>query len=164
MYEKDRHHLLNEYARGYQKLKDAVEKYPEEMWRYKPDEHSWSIQEIIIHMADSEVNAFVRCRKLIAENGASIYAYNQDMWASELRYQEQNAGDALELFKWLRTTTYKLLKDTPDLTWATHAVNHPERGNITLDDWLEIYTDHVEGHIRQMQRVFDSWKKSEARV
>lgn len=158
----ERERLLNEYARGAEMIEEALAQYPPGMWKHKPDADSWSIHEIIIHLADSEVNGYVRCRKLIAENGSEIAPYDQDKWANELNYHDLNAGDYLALMKWLRSNTYKLLKNTPEITWGTHAVNHPEEGNITLDDWLKSYVKHVDRHLYQMQRVYDHWKNNQS--
>ncbi len=151
-------HLEN-FRNGFEKLKAALQNYPRNIFDYKPSPQNWSIHEIIIHMADSEVNSYARCRKIIAESGSSIMAYDQDKWAVDLNYNNQDMDVALDLFGYLRIATYELLKMTPEEKWNNYML-HPERGKITLNEWLTIYSEHVDVHINQMNRNFDEWHKT----
>lgn len=153
----ERGQKLKSYANGYAQLAAAIQQFPKESWSFKPSPQRWSIREILVHVVDSEVNGFVRCRAFIAEPGKTVMAYDQDQWAKALRYQEQSVEDALELFKWIRLTTYKLIQPLPDSVWS-NTVQHPERGTITFDNWLEIYERHVPAHVRQMQKNYEAWK------
>lgn len=149
--------LIENYGKAYEQVVEALKDFPEEMWAYKPSEEKWSIHEILIHLADSEVNSYARCRMMLAEPGSQVIAYNQDAWAKQLNYQNQNTKDALELFKWLRKMNYDLIKDTPDDKWDNF-VMHSETGKFTLSSWLGIYEPHIPGHIEQMRKVFEEWK------
>ena len=52
-------------------LSSALRQFPKKMWIYKPANERWNIHEIIMHLADSEASAYVRCRAYIAEPSAS---------------------------------------------------------------------------------------------
>ncbi len=150
--------MLKSYLEGYESVKKTLLELPAKMWDYKPAEDKWSVKEIVIHLADSEANAYVRCRKIIAESGSDITAYNQNQWASNLNYKQQNIEQALELFKYLRLTTYQLLRSLPDNKWQSF-IMHPETGKVTLSDWLTTYTEHVTKHIDQMKKNYEDWLK-----
>ena len=152
-----REDALSEYKRGYDRLQGALAEYPRKMWKYKPAPDQWSIHEIIVHVADSEVVGYARARKIVAENGVEITAYDQDKWANELRYHETDTELALELFGLLRKLNVQFLEGTPEIEWNTHAVVHPERGAFTLDDWLKLYAAHIPRHLQQMQRTYEHW-------
>src|SRR5438105_796084 len=94
----ERQHTLESYGNAYQKLVAAIREFPAAMWQFRPDTDSWTIHETIIHITDSEVSSFVRCRKAIAEPGSAVTAYNEPVWAKALKYHEQSTDDALELF------------------------------------------------------------------
>jgi hypothetical protein len=158
MTQEERNEKIESYGNAYINLIAALNELPKEMWQYKPSPAEWSIHDIIIHLADSEANGYIRCRRFIAEPGTMVMAYNQDLWASELKYYTQNTEDALELFRLLRLTTYNLIKNIPAQTWA-NIVEHSESGIITMNDWLGIYENHVSTHIAQMKRNFENWKK-----
>jgi hypothetical protein len=146
------------YGKGPQQLADALQRFPRKMWDFKPSPDRWSIHEVLIHIADSDANAFVKCRKLIAQPGEPVNDYNQDIWSDELGYKGQSIEDALELFKLMRKTTYTLLKNTPDDVW-TEATGYAEDGIVTLDDWLDIYANHIPDHIKQMEKNYAAWQK-----
>jgi len=85
--------------------------------------------------------------------------YDEMQWARELKYLEQKPGEAIQLFKWLRGNTYKLIKNLPEDVWA-HTVNHSENGLMTMDDWLDVYDHHVPEHVAQMERIYEEWKRT----
>jgi hypothetical protein len=154
----ERRTLIERFARGAEELEDALRAIPREAWSWKPAPDRWSIHEIVVHIVDSEVNGYIRCRTLVAEPGKTVMAYDQDLWAAELSYDEQSVGESLELFRLLRITTHRLLQSIPDSAW-NHTVHHPERGMMMLDDWLPMYADHIPGHIAQMKRNYEGWLK-----
>ena len=147
---------IESYGNGYAQLARALERFPRDMWTFRDEHGCWSIHEHIVHITDSEVNSYIRCRRLIAGPGLSLMAYDENRWADALLYHDQDISDALELFKWLRHKTFTLISTLPESTWA-HTAYHPENGNMTLDDWLEVYERHVPEHIQSMQENYDAW-------
>ena len=83
-------------------LVEALKEFPEEMRQWRDEHGCWSVHEHVVHVTDSEVNSYVRCRRLIAEQGGTIMAYDENRWASLLGYHGQSIDDALALFKLLR--------------------------------------------------------------
>ena len=154
----ERSKKIEQYGKGAEDLRKAIKHFPKEMWNYKPGPEHWCIIEILVHLADSEAHGYVRSRTIIVEPGKTLMAYDQEKWATELHYGDQDPELNLRLFLALRESNYKLLLKTSPMAWG-NIVIHPERGPITLDDYLETYHSHVEGHIKQMERRFQEWKK-----
>ena len=153
-----RSELLELYSRAYNDLISALEEIPKEMWLYKPAPNKWSVHEVLIHIADSEVNSFARARKIICEPGSTVMAYDENIWAVKLNYHDQSIEDSLELFRQLRMMTYNVIKNLPEETWQNFII-HPDNGKMTLDDWLKVYADHIPVHINQIKRNLNEWKK-----
>jgi hypothetical protein len=153
----ERKSLLEEYARSHQELVTALSKIPADAMHWKPGPEKWSIHEIVVHIADAETHGYIRCRTLISEPGKTVMTYDQDHWAVDLGYQEQDIADALELFRLVRSTTYRLLLSIPDSAW-NHTIHHPERGMMMLDDWLPTYASHIPNHIAQIERNVREWE------
>jgi hypothetical protein len=147
---------IESYGDAYRELAEGVKEFPREMWDYRSDVDPWTIHEIVVHITDSEANSFVRCRRFIAEPGKDVMAYDENGWSKALDYEGQSPDDAMELFRWLRGNTYKLIKTLPESAWA-NTVYHPENGTMTLDDWLDIYEAHVREHVEQMRRIYGEW-------
>ncbi len=150
--------LLEKFIGGYDELKNYLADVPEEAMKFKPAPDKWSIHEIVVHLADAEANAFVRGKKIIAENGSAISEYDQDAWADSMHYHDLDYQEALELFRLLRQNMYHVLMKLPLETWHNHII-HPESGRINLMDWIELYIDHVEIHLQQMNRNLYDWNK-----
>jgi hypothetical protein len=152
----DRARRLDTYAHAHAELVAALERFPRAMWQYRAAPDRWTIHKLILHITDSEANSFVRCRRLIAEPGSAVQSYDENIWARGLDYHAQSTDDALELFRWLRGNSYRLIADQPESVWA-HAIEHPENGTMTMDDWLDTYARHVTDHVSQMQGVYEHW-------
>ena len=153
----ERNQVIESYGQAYQLLTNSITKYPQEMWQWRPTPEKWSIHEVIIHITDSEVNSYVRCRRFIAEPGSGVYGYDEGKWAQALDYHHQSVDEALELFKLLRRSSYLLIKDLPDDIWQTATVQHSENGLVHFEEWLKTYEEHIPVHIRQMERNYQAW-------
>lgn len=147
---------IESYGAAFQRLSEALLRFPREMWQFRPSPDAWTIHEIIVHIADSEANSFIRCRRFIAEPGSQVLGYDENQWARSLRYHQQSPEDALSLFQCLRKNSYELIKELPEAVWANTVV-HSENGVMTMDDWLDTYERHIRDHISQMQAVYDAW-------
>ncbi len=158
MDKRERNEKIELYGRGVDLLTEALKDIPREIWKFKPAPSEWSVHEIIVHLADSESNAALRARKLIAEPGGTIMGYDQDKWAIELNYHDQSWEDAFETVRLVRKTTYALLKDQPDEVLA-HTIKHPEYDDpYTFEKWLNIYSGHIPGHIEQIKNNYKIWR------
>ena len=145
------------YGRAYETLVAGIAKFPREMWDFRDEHGCWSIREHLVHIADSEVNSYIRCRRLVAEPGQPLMAYDENAWAVELRYADRSADDAMELFRLLRRQTSDLIRSLPETAW-TNTCYHPENGDMTLDDWLAVYEAHIPEHLGFMQENYDAWR------
>ena len=155
----ERKSKIRSYGKAHAELKQALRKFPKRMWKFKPAPDRWSIHEIIIHIADSEANSYVRCRRFVAEPGKPVLGYNENVWATALSYHKQSTEEALELFKCLRRGSYNVIKNLPDAVWSD-TVEHSESGTMKFERWLEIYENHTHSHIDQMKKNYKAWKAS----
>ncbi len=162
MNSKERKLKIKRYAQGYQLLWEALKDIPRKSWKFKPAPSEWSIHEIIVHMADSETNAALRARLLAAEPGRAVMAYDQDKWALNLNYHEQDVDDALKLIKFIRKFTAEWLKTLDEAVFA-NTVTHAEYDQpYSFEMWLSIYPEHIPGHIEQINNIYALWKQQKA--
>ena len=146
------------YGRAYETLMAGIAKFPPEMWDFRDECGCWSIREHLVHIADSEANSYIRCRRLVAEPGQPLMAYDENAWAAGLGYADGSVEDALELFRALRRQSHSLISALPESAWA-NICWHPENGDMTLDDWLEVYAAHIPEHLGFMQENYDAWRR-----
>ena len=155
MTRENRRQKLESFGRAPEQLAAALRQFPKKMWLYKPASNRWSIHEIILHLADNEANAYIRCRRLIAEPGKPAPTYDASVWAGTLGYFHQSTKEAFELLRRLRRMTFQLLVNLPEQVWSHTA--EEETGPLSLDQWLEMQERHIPHHNEQMRRNYEEW-------
>jgi hypothetical protein len=148
---RERKEKIEKYGSAYQELAGFIQTLSFEELNYKPAPEKWSGHEIIVHIADSEANSYVRVRKALAEPGQLVMGYDQDVWTKVLDYAHQDMKLHLELFRLLRQASYDLIRNLPEEKWQNQ-YDHTEYGLVGLETWLDTYAKHVAGHIEQIKR------------
>ncbi len=151
----ERKSLIEKYSAGYQEVIKALDGFPAESLTAHPIPGKWSAREIIHHLADSESTSAIRLRRLLVEDKPLIQGYDQDQFASKLRYNERDMAPSLEAFRAARATTAQLLSLMSEEEWRREGV-HSESGRYTVEDWLVIYAAHAHNHAAQIQRLRDT--------
>ncbi len=147
---------IERYEKAPSQVVAALEGLDEAHIHHIPAEGEWSIHQIVVHLADSETLGYWRLRKTLAEEGSTLPVYDEATWAQKLSYQTQERGLALALFSSLRASTTALLRSLPADAWALTS-NHPEHGTIKVYDLFNIYLDHAEIHLQQIERIKQSF-------
>src|SRR5438552_19094976 len=149
---------IERYEHGPTLLKRALVKVPHEALQWKPAAGRWSAHEIIVHCADSETNAHMRLRYLLAEPEPLIVGYDQDGWALAFDYHKHPIDAALATVKAVRANTVPLLDRATDQDWR-RVGRHTESGPVGAEDWLAVYAEHLEKHSRQIEGNIAAWRE-----
>jgi hypothetical protein len=159
MTREERQHKLESFGSAPAQLSAALRQFPKKMWLYEPTTERWSIHETILHLADSEASAYIRCRGFIAEPGNPVLQFDAARWAGSLGYYHQSTREALEIIRRLRKMTYHLLFTLAEPVWQ-HRADHPSQGSMTLEDWVENQERHIPHHIEQMKQAYEIWLRT----
>lgn len=112
----------------------------------------WSIRQAVAHLADSELVGAFRFRMVLAHDAPTIPAYDQDLWAQRLRYQESDVPTALAEFSAFRLANLRVIRRaTP--TDLQRVMRHVERGDESLAQMIRMYAGHDLVHLRQIARI-----------
>jgi DinB family protein len=111
----------------------------------------------VCHCADSEANGALRIRYLVAESDPLIVGYDQARWAEVFAYHDAPIEPALATVEAVRANTAALLKRLPETAWSASG-RHTESGSYSAEDWLGIYSDHLEKHSAQIERNRAAWE------
>ena len=134
----ERQKLIEQYARGPARVQEALAKVPKEALQWRPAEKKWSVHEVVVHCADSETNASLRIRYLLAEKEPLIVGYDQEAWARLFDYHAQPLQDALVATEAARGRTVPLLRQMSEAT--SEATTGKELVLKSLaDDLLEFF-------------------------
>jgi DinB superfamily len=148
----ERTRLLNRYRAGAAAVADAVEgATDEELDRVPPGEGEWSGRQVVHHLADSESMAYIRLRRLIAEDEPVIQGYDEPEWARRLHY-DRPIGGSLAVMTAVRTASLDLLLALRDDEWSRTGT-HTESGPYSVEGWLRTYAGHPHEHADQIRRA-----------
>lgn len=160
--DENRQRKLRDYQLAADELQAVVQALPKETIAFKPASGDWSVQEVIVHLADIEANNYVRFRAVAVHPGALVQGVDADEWANALHYERQDVELGLELFRLLRRANYELLASLPNGVWM-HPMEHSERGRITLEQLFDAGSQHVAAHIRQIEEIVRVWRATQQR-
>lgn len=140
--------LIEKYRSGYAAVAAAVEAAgPDRLDTAAAG--GWTAREVVHHLADSEMTAAIRLRRLLAEDAPVIAGYDEEAFATALRYAERPIEAALNAVKAARETSAELLGLLTEDGWA-RAGTHTESGRYGVEDWLRIYAAHAHDHAAQI--------------
>ena len=133
------------------KVRDLVHGLSDEQLRFREARGKWSILEVVQHLADTEVVYRYRMRMSVAQPGSPIPNYDQDQWATGLRYNEGSLEDVLRELELFRAANLawvaSLSEDELD-----RAGIHEERGRESVRRIVELLAAHDIVHCRQIER------------
>jgi hypothetical protein len=152
----ERREKLESFGRAPTLLSAELKRFPKKMWLFKTSPEKWCIHEVILHLADSEASAFIRCRQLIAEPGSPVLTFDPALWAGTLGYFHQSTKEAMEILRRLRRMTYQVLKALPEAVWF-HTAEDPRDGKVSLERFLVIQERYIPDHLEQMRGNYATW-------
>ncbi|GAB4465932.1 MAG: putative metal-dependent hydrolase [Anaerolineae bacterium] len=115
-------------------------------------EGEWTVAQIVHHIADSHLNAFIRLKLILTEDRPTLKPYDQEAWAETAEAVSPTLEGSLALIRGLHQRWVALLESLDDADWQRAAL-HPESGAITADDILATYSRHGETHLAQIAKV-----------
>ena len=109
-------------------------------------EGGWTVNQVIHHVADSHMNAFIRFKLGLTEDNPTIKPYIQSAWGVTADVTAVPVNLSITLLHSLHHRWYELLKTITDEQWD-RTIFHPEQERkITLWELLLIYAWHGKHH------------------
>lgn len=124
----------------------------DEQARWKPDERSWSILEVINHLCDEEREDFRdRLDILLHRTGELFPKIDPESWVAGRRYNERNLGESLDGFARERQASILWIGELKDPKWD--AVYEQPKWRVTAADIFASWVAHDILHMRQLVRL-----------
>jgi hypothetical protein len=111
---------------------------------YRPG--GWTVRQVVHHLPDSHMNAYVRFRLGLTEETPRIKAYLQEPWASLPDARTAPVGLSLDLLDALHRRWVALLRALGPEDFR-RTIDHPESGLLTLGQLLSSYAWHGRHHV-----------------
>ena len=109
-------------------------------------EGGWTVRQVVHHLADSHMNAFVRMRLGLTEDWPAIKVYDEAAWS---RLHDSEAAPvewSLELIESLHARMVMMLQGLKEPEWQRGYV-HPESGRTTVEWATLMYAWHSRHHL-----------------
>lgn len=111
-------------------------------------EGGWTVNQLVHHVADSHMNAYIRFKLALTEDNPTIKSYEEKRWAELNDVHKLPINISLTLLHALHLRWYEALKYVADDEWNNRTVFHPELKK-TLRLWylLGMYAWHGKHHV-----------------
>jgi uncharacterized damage-inducible protein DinB len=137
---------IDQIAAMPQKLRAAVQGLSEGQLDtpYRPE--GWTVRQVLHHVPDSHMNAFIRFKLALTEETPLIKTYEEGEWAKLPDARITPVETSLALLDALHERWVLLLRALTDEQWA-RTFRHPERGEMRVDQNLGLYAWHSLHHV-----------------
>lgn len=111
-------------------------------------EDGWTLHQLVHHVADSHMNAYIRFKLGLTEDNPEIKPYDEKLWAELHDVQKLPVNISITLLHALHSRWHEALKYVKDDEWNNRTVFHPEHKR-TMRLWylLGLYAWHGKHHV-----------------
>jgi uncharacterized damage-inducible protein DinB len=109
-------------------------------------EGGWTVRQVVHHLADSHLNAYVRYKLALTEDNPTIKPYNEAAWADLADSRVTPIDVSLAMVENLHARWVVLLRSMKAEEWG-RTLMHPESGEMSLDKMLGMYAWHGAHHV-----------------
>lgn len=117
---------------------------------YRPA--GWTVRQVVHHVPDSHLNAYVRFKLALTEDNPTIKPYAEDRWADLSDTQSTPIEVSLTLLESLHDRWVRLLRSLTPEQWK-RTFRHPELGEMTLEKTVAMYAWHGKHHVAHITEL-----------
>ncbi len=150
--ENQRKKIIDEIEEAPFKLREAVKGLSEEQLNtpYRPE--GWTVKQVVHHVPDSHLNAYIRYKLALTENQPTIKPYEQALWAELYDTKNTPVEISLTLLEMLHKRWVILLRSMTENDFKK-TFNHPEQGLVNLERTLSLYAWHGKHHVAHINSL-----------
>jgi uncharacterized damage-inducible protein DinB len=106
----------------------------------------WTVRQVVHHVPESHMNAFVRFKLALTEDNPTIRPYEEDRWVRLGDIPRTPLETSFALLDALHERWVNLLDVMTDADFR-RPLTHPQLGPMTLDRMLQLYAWHGPHHV-----------------
>jgi uncharacterized damage-inducible protein DinB len=113
---------------------------------YRPG--GWTVQQVVHHMADNDMNAFMRFKRALTEDSPLASSYREDLWAELSDYQVPIEA-SIQLLESIHIRFVAVLGSLSPADYKKTFIS-PVLGVLSLETALQRFIWHDRHHIAQI--------------
>jgi uncharacterized damage-inducible protein DinB len=141
----ERRALIDQIVAAPARMREAVAGLDERQLATPYREGGWTVRQVVHHVPDSHLNAYIRFKLALTEDMPTIKPYDQAQWAELADARESPVEASLQLLESLHDRWVRMLRSMSDADFSRRLM-HPENGPMTLDNVLALYGWHGRHH------------------
>ena len=136
-----------------QMLEDAIHNLDERQFQTPYREGGWTVHQVVHHVADSHMNAYIRFKLGYTEINPTIRPYKEAAWAETADSRNLPVNISITLLYALHQRWHEFLISFTNADWQK-TVYHPEhKKEFTLWHLLGMYAWHGRHHTAHITRL-----------
>jgi len=115
-------------------------------------EGGWTVRQVVHHVPDSHMNAYIRTCLTLTETEPTIRTYDEKAWAN-LTFSRLGPIDvSLDLLDRLHARWLGVLRGMSEADYNRRLI-HPDNGLMTMAVLIELYAWHGRHHVAHITRL-----------
>jgi hypothetical protein len=110
----------------------------------------WTINQLVHHVADSHMNAYIRFKLGLTEQVPVIKPYEEKLWAGLADVSVIPINVSITLLFALHQRWYAAIKDLEDKSWERTVFHPVSQKELSLWYLLQLYAWHGRHHVAQI--------------
>lgn len=148
--------MQNKFIKTIESLPELLRKEVENLSVQQLDtpyrDGGWTVRQVIHHLPDSHLNAYVRFKLALTEDNPKIKSYEEQLWAELKDIFETPIELSLTLLDLLHNRWVILLSSLTDEQFE-RTMQYPDWGNITVSKTLALYAWHSKHHLAHITEL-----------
>jgi len=117
---------------------------------YRPG--GWTIRQVIHHVPDSHMNAYIRTKLAVTEDNPRITTYEEQLWAEFPEAKHGQVDVSLTLLDALHRRWVAFLRALPDAEFR-RTFQHKDMGTVSVEEAVAMYAWHCRHHAAHVEQA-----------
>lgn len=138
--------LIHSLAQVPENMRAAVNGLNDEQLDTPYRDGGWTLRQVVHHVPESHMNAYIRVKWGLTEDTPTIKAYDENAWSSLHESRTAPIDVSLNLLSAIHARWDILWRSMADRDFE-RAIIHPESGRMLLSTLLQMYEWHGRHHV-----------------
>lgn len=135
-------------------IKDCISHIGEDGLNMSYRAGGWTIRQVVHHLADVHMNAYIRLKLALTEDNPVVKPYKEDVWALFPDAIQSSVNDSVSILQGLHHRWAETLRNMSDDDWR-RTYFHPEQNrNVEVWEMIALYAWHGSHHAAQIRQFY----------